>query len=118
MKVIVRGLGQARDMAREADLVLSPGGYLTHGIEEILQRAANEERTTHAYQNQTGHLQQSTASRVVDESDDRFEAHLEMGEEYASFVVKRGYSRFDAIANKAKREVASHVKRAVNRTTK
>lgn len=118
MKVIIRGMGQARELAREADLVFSPAGYLTHGMQEILERAASEERNTHAYQNQTGHLQQSTAMHVVSESDDEFRATLEMGEEYASYVVKRGYSRFDEIAKAATREVASHVNRAVHRTTK
>ena len=109
VKVNLRGVGQARELARKAELMFAPGGYLNHGIEEILQRAANEERASHDYQNQTGHLQQSTAARVIEETDDNFLAHLEMGEEYASFVVGRGYSRFDEIAKKAKREVDAHV---------
>ena len=112
MKVTVTGFGEAQALARQAELVMSPGGFLNHGIEEILQRAANEERTTHAYKNQTGHAQQGTASRVISESDDHFLAHLEMGEEYSSYLVNRGFSRFDEIAEKAKREVVSHVNAA------
>ena len=110
MRVTVSGFGAAQAMAQQADLAFAPnGGRLTHGIEEILQRAASEERNTHAYRNQTGHLQQSTAMHIVSESDDGFKATLEMGGEYASHVVKRGYSRFDEIAAKAKRETDRHV---------
>lgn len=94
-------------LAKEAELWFGDGRGLNNGIAEILQRAASEERNTHAYQNQTGHLQQSTAMHIVSEDSDSFTATLEMGEEYASFVVKRGYSRFDKIAKKAKREVDS-----------
>jgi hypothetical protein len=108
--VTVSGFGAAQAMAQQADLAFTPnGGRLTHGIEEILQRAASEERNTHAYRNQTGHAQQGTKSSVVSESDDHFEAHLEMGEEYSSYLVKRGHSRFDEIAAKAKREAERHV---------
>lgn len=92
-------------LAKEAELWLGEGRALNHGILEILQRAANEERNTHRYQNQTGHLQQSTAAHVVSEDSDSFTATLEMGEEYASYVVKRKYSDFDKIAKRAKREV-------------
>lgn len=117
-RVGLSGIGAAAEMARRAELAFSPGGYLNHGIEEILQRAANEERATHDYQNQTGHLQQSTAERVIEETDSNIVVHLEMGEEYASFVVKRGYSRFDEIAKKATREVDRHVKSVDKRVLK
>lgn len=118
LKVTLSGIGAAANMARAADLVFAPGGYLSHGIEEILQRAANEERATHDYQNQTGHLQQSTAARVIEETDGNIQIHLEMGEEYASYVVARGYSRFDDIAKKATREVERHVKSVDKRVLK
>ncbi len=114
MTVIFRG-GNARSLAMKAELVFAPGGYLNHGIEEILQRAANEERATHAYQNQTGHAQQGTKSSVVSESDNEFLATLEMGEEYSSYLIARGYSNFDEIAKKATREVERHVQSAGKR---
>lgn len=110
MKTTLNGQTSARALAKKADLYLAPhDGQLVHGIEEILQRYAAEERNTHEYRNQTGHLQQSTRAQVVDESDDYFEAHLEMGEEYASHVVDRGYSNFRNIGGKAAAEVQLHM---------
>lgn len=109
-KVTVTGGNAARELAKRADLVFAPhDGALVHGIEEILQRAASEERNTHEYRNQTGHLQQSTRAQVVDEDDSGFLVRLEMGEEYASYVVGRGYSDFPNIAEKATSEIAAHV---------
>lgn len=95
----------AAGLAKQAELWLGEGRGLNNGITEILQRAASEERNTHAYRNQTGHAEQGTAAHVVSESADGFIATLEMGEEYSSYLVKRGYSNFDKIAKKAKREV-------------
>lgn len=94
----------ARDVHRgksEAEKVLGSSGEMAKAIERRLQEAAIEERFTHAYQNQTGHLQQSTGAVVVSESDNEVEIHLEMGEEYASYVVDRGYSKFEEIAAEA-----------------
>lgn len=109
-RVTVTGMDAARELAKRADLTFAPhDGSLVHGIEEILQRAASEERRTHDYRNQTGHLQQSTASRVIDESDDSFLIRLEMGEEYASHVVARGYSDFPVIAGRAAGDINVHV---------
>lgn len=97
-------------MAKRADLTFAPhDGTLVHGVEEILQRAASEERNTHDYRNQTGHLQQSTASRVIEEDDDSFLVRIEMGEEYASHVVNRGYSDFHTIVGKAAGEISAHM---------
>lgn len=109
-RVGLSGIGAAAAMAQKAELAFASGGYLNHGIEEILQRAATEERDTHAYRNQTGHAQQGTKASVVSESDSDFTAHLEMGEEYSSYLVDRGFSRFTEIAAKATREVERHVK--------
>jgi predicted flap endonuclease-1-like 5' DNA nuclease len=109
-RVGLSGIGAAAAMAQKAELAFASGGYLNHGIEEILQRAATEERDTHAYRNQTGHAQQGTKASVVSESDSDFTAHLEMGEEYSSYLVERGFSRFTEIAAKATREVKRHVK--------
>lgn len=96
------------DLAREekdAARILGPGGAMRRAIEKRLQQAAVTERFTHRYQNQTGHLQQSTAAVVVSEDDDTFEMHLEMGEEYASYVAARGFSDFEQIAEEALADV-------------
>lgn len=110
--------GGARALARQAELVFAPGGFLNHGIEEILQRYAGMERTTHYYRNQTGHAEQGTAARVIEETDDNFLAHLEMGEQYSSYLIERGYSNFDNYANMAATEVKLHVHEAGKRLTR
>ena len=86
---MMRSKGSA-DLAREAELWFGSGRGLNNGIKEILDRAATEERDTHAYQNQTGHAQQGTKAAVVSEGSDEFKATLEMGEEYSSYLVIAG----------------------------
>lgn len=109
MKTTIHHETTARALAKKADLYLAPhDGQMVNGVMEILQRYAAEERNTHEYRNQTGHLQQSTRAQVVDESDGYFEAVLEMGEEYASYVADRGYSNFRNIGGKAYAEVQIH----------
>lgn len=87
--------------SRAAEKRLGPGGKMRADIEHRLKQAALEERLTHRYKNQTGHLQQSTAATVVSEDDDGIEIHLEMGEEYATYVIDRGFSEFESIAAEA-----------------
>lgn len=70
-------------------------------LEVRLRRAAEEERSTHRYQNQTGHLEDSTKASLVEQTDNRLEIELTMGEQYASHVVRRGYSKFPKIAARA-----------------
>jgi hypothetical protein len=105
---MIRALVDASDVTREeteAEKVLRPGGELVRAIEHRLKEAAMTERFTHEYKNQTGHLQQSTEAAVVSETDNEIEIHLEMGEEYASYVVDRGYSEFEEIAAEAFRDI-------------
>lgn len=79
-------------------------GFLTE-MEHDLEEAAMEERFTHEYQNQTGHLQQSTAAGLVSDSDNELHIDLEQGEEYASYVVEKGYSDFPDIAERAQKKI-------------
>ena len=74
-------------------------------LEITLRRAAEQERSTHKYQNQTGHLEESTKAALVSETDNELEIELTMGEAYASHVVRRGFSRFPKIAAKAEADV-------------
>lgn len=90
-----------------ADQALQAGGKMVAAVERRLKQAALEERFTHRYQNQTGHLQQSTAAVVVSETDNEIEVHLEIGEEYASYVVDRGFSDFEDIAAEAFADIDS-----------
>jgi len=70
---------------------------------QTLRRHALEERQTHLYKNQTGHLEQSTFAGLISETADEIVVDYEMGEQYASFVVKRGYSDFPATAKAAEK---------------
>ena len=64
------------------------------GFEHELEKAALTERLTHKYQNQTGHLQNSTGAGVVSQTDNEIHIDLEMTEEYALHIIKRGFSKF------------------------
>jgi hypothetical protein len=76
-----------------------------------LRRARDEERATHRYINRTGNLQRSTRVLRGRGSGPDQEWVLEMGEEYAGYVIARGFSEFnkivadaeDAIANEARK---------------
>lgn len=94
-----------RDMERAEGATETDLRERLRKVERRLKEAALEERLTHTYQNQTGHLQQSTAAVVVSEDDDGIEIHLEMGEEYATYVIDRGYSRFEKIASEAFQDI-------------
>ena len=74
-------------------------------LEVCLRRAAEEERSTHRYQNQTGHLEESTKASLVEQTDNRLEIELTMGEQYASHVVRRGFSKFPKIAARAEADI-------------
>lgn len=89
----------------EAERVLRPGGKLARAIEHRLKEAALTSRMTHAYQNQTGHLQQGTAAYVESESDNETIFVLEQAEEYASYVAARGLNDFEEIAEAAIEDV-------------
>jgi hypothetical protein len=74
-------------------------------FEITLRRAAEVERATHKYKNQTTHLEESTKAALVEQTDNRIEVELTMGEQYASYVVKRGFSKFPRIATRAEADL-------------
>ena len=88
----VFALGEAAD----AEMTSAP-----QFLEHTLRLEALEERRTHLYKNQTGHLEQGTKAGLLSQVDDEIIIHYEMGEPYASFVVKRGYSEFPESAKRA-----------------
>ena len=95
-------------MARDAVSSIEPK------ILGIAERAAEQERQTHAYQNRTGNLEASTVGQWAGESGDLYAVELRMGDydaPYASFVVDRGYSNFHRIAERAGKAIASAVDR-------
>ena len=72
-------------------------------VEDTLRTAAQEEKVTSTYKNQTGHLRQGTRASTVSHTDNEIIVDLEMAEPYASFVQKRGFSKFPTIAKAAQR---------------
>lgn len=87
-------------------------------VEDTLRAAAQEEKVTSTYKNQTGHLRQGTRAATISQTDNEIVIDLEMAEPYASFVVKRGYSRFPKIAIAAERSLnraASRLARKLER---
>jgi len=87
----------------------------------IAERAADEERRSHAYQNRTGNLEASTVGIEAGESGDLYAVELRMGDAdapYASFVVNRGFSRFHDIAKRAANAIASMVSRTEKKASR
>lgn len=74
-------------------------------LEHRLKEAAMQERFTHKYKNQTGHLHNSTEAGVISVTDNEVIIDLEMGEPYASHVVNRGFSKFPQIATRAEADL-------------
>lgn len=58
------------------------------------EQAAAYERGSHRYQNRTGNLEGSTRGYATRQGDE-IEVSLEMGMDYASYVVDRGFSNID-----------------------
>ncbi len=94
MKVKV-GIGASLRAGRAA--VDDMYGFLDD-MEHDLEEAALTERLTHAYENQTGHLQAGTGAGVVSDSANELQIDLEMGDFYASYVAEKGYSDFPETA--------------------
>lgn len=74
-------------------------------LEHRLREAAMTERLTHKYKNQTGHLNNSTEAGIVSVTANETRIDLEMGEPYASYVVKRGLSNFVKLATRAEADL-------------
>lgn len=74
-------------------------------LETVLRRAAEQERSTHKYRNQTGHAEEGTKAALVEQTDNRIEIELTMAEQYSSYLAKRGFSKFPQIATKAEADL-------------
>lgn len=81
-------------------------------MEYRLNQAASEERATHLYRNQTGHLENSTKAGTIEETADETVIDLEMGEFYASFVHNKGYSRFRMLEAEAESRILADIEAA------
>jgi hypothetical protein len=79
---------------------------MRHAVEE----AAAFERANHTYINRTGNLEKSTVGRIV-KSGDEFEMTLEMGMDYASYVVDKGLSKIDVAAKMAEADIEDYLRR-------
>ena len=60
----------------------------------VAQRAAGDELATKRYKNRTGDLATSTAAELVVNTSELVVVTVSMGEEYASYVIGRGFSDF------------------------
>lgn len=65
---------------------------------EIAREGARAERDTHPYINRTFRLQSSTSAAILFGSESMVVVELAMRMQYASYVLDRGYSFFDRIA--------------------
>ena len=99
--------------AAEAEMESAP-----RFLEHTLRLAALEERRTHRYKNQTGHLEQGTKAGIISQTDDEIVVQYEMGEPYASFVVKAGFSDFPKSAKVAERVIGRDYARAARKLSR
>ncbi len=74
-------------------------------VEHRLREAAMTERLTHKYKNQTGHAHNATEAGIVSITPNETVIDLEMGEDYSSFLVKRGFSNFVKLATRAEADL-------------
>jgi len=74
-------------------------------VKRILDRAAADERRTHAYRNRTGWLEKSTFAADLDAPTDGWSFELGARMHYASYVDNRGLMRIDEKAAKAATEI-------------
>lgn len=81
--------------------------YMRHAAD----KAAAYERANHTYTNRTGNLERSTQGHVT-KSGDSFEVSLEMGMDYASYVVDRGFSKIDIAAQMMESDIEDYLRRS------
>lgn len=103
MKIDVRvDISEVRDIERAAVRSLERA---PDEMKRILDRKATEERRTHRYKNRSGDLEASTLATDVIEVGDQRVVQLEAGEEYASYVARRGLMGLDDLATEAEQEI-------------
>ena len=79
---------------------------------EIAEDAAEELRNTDPYTDRTGDLRASTqAIPAIGGSESG--VTLEMGEHYASYVNRRGFSRWDEVSKAAREEILAEAEDAL-----
>lgn len=71
---------------------------LPKAIESIVKMGALHEQLNHAYVNRTGNLQRSTQGTLYRSSSSDIRADLDMGADYASYVVNKGLSEINTVA--------------------
>ena len=99
-------LSEIEALEKRAEEELGRTARIMKAVADI---GALNERRDHAYHNRTGNLQRSTGATIEGSSISRVEVDLEMGMEYASYVVRRGLSTVE----KQAAEVASGIEIAL-----
>ncbi len=103
MRVSVRGSHDAAELMREARKVAA----FPPAAERRVKRAVERERMTHAYENRTSRLEESTVLAVVSESDDELVFEARQDADYGVYVQRKGLSRFNALVEEAAAELAA-----------
>lgn len=107
MKVTMSGDVQEMAATRIAAIRRYPSDVLA-----ICEAAAAELRATDSYQDRTGDLRESTqAIAAIGGSVNA--VTLQMGEAYASFVKRLGFSRWDEVSARAAVQVRQSAKAAI-----
>ena len=67
----------------------------------VIGKAAAKERRSHAYNNRTGDLEQSTEAILISSSPSLTQVDLVMGMHYAEYIHKRGLTNIDQVRQEA-----------------
>lgn len=99
----------------ERDAVRSLERDQPREMHRIIERAAREERRTHAYRNRTGRLERNTVATDPITTDDGLQIDLAADTEYASYVNMRGLMQIDELAQRAEEEIEFYLEGEVEK---
>ena len=77
---------------------------------KFADQAAAYERSTHRYQNRTGNLEGSTRGYATRQGNE-IEVSLEMGMDYASYIVDKGFSNIDVAEKMLETSIENYLTR-------
>ena len=92
----------AEELAKRAEQEMS---LVPHRVFDAMNDGAKFLRSFDAYTDRSGDLRAHTTAEITTKSNDSVQVDLKMAEQYASYVVKRGFSKWDWLIPELSREL-------------
>ena len=92
-------------------------GVLPDRMLNAVRQGAEYEKSRKTYQDRTGKLRSSTVGRMDNSNANNAQVTLEMGEEYASYVNRMGFSAIDEAAKATSDAIADAIEDIGERVT-